>query len=768
MPDDPPVTQSGTQQGNPLNVREGQVGRLNVTRMDVATGQVKDLQVDILREIRDNTEKTGGQDKTLQESLKKMNESLRTLVGKTTPGGGEGADSVQGMLTHLVKTQQDFKALDAILKSNTLEFREWGKLVSEGIKIQRRATFREFNEQIFRVTQNLANLNKGISKVWQETKNLFEISQTGLIEVTAIFEDIAAGALKNRDALKTTVPTIVEMAERGNMLMGVLGNSAAEIATAFKANREIVEKAGIDLKRIPFEQQNEILSDLLVSQRRVGVQGDSREILQSRAAREQLEYLQQISFATGKSVKELMKMNVEERKTFEELFGLGIISKEQLDAMSLLSQGMKATGQTSIIELFTQALQEGGTELGLRKVLAASPGLMMFAGQGRNMENLLGAFETFKRTDLDKDKQTDILTQQLLNLERMAGSSIRGAAAFQEGGGLAARIMAEAFGRTPGKGGGPGGADSGFTGMAAELVKANASTGAEITGAVNALQEWLASNIGPFADLALAMGLHTAAMIAHSLAIGGSAVGSLVGKLRGRGMTLETTKQAGKRVAGMNAAKTGGRAALGTAARVGATALGGTAAVAGAGALGYLIGQEVVGPLINAAIASATGVEGATLGTTNVARGFFGAIPGLRHIEDQEQKKKIDAEVKRIREFHAKKKAQREAISKGVSPVKGINPSVGDSATVSPADAEGRKPKTTPANDPMLVQLVSQNAHLMSIVTLLTTANELGLDMIDGIGTVSSEVVAPNARRRVRGANAAAFSDFQSPGEGLE
>ncbi len=68
----------------------------------------------------------------------------------------------------------------------------------------------------------------------------------------------------------------------------------------------------------------------------------------------------------------------------------------------------------------------------------------------------------------------------------------------------------------------------------------------------------------------------------------------------------------------------------------------------------------------------------------------------------------------------------------------------------------------------MLVQLVSQNAHLMSIVTLLTTANELGLDMIDGIGTVSSEVVAPNARRRVRGANAAAFSDFQSPGEGLE
>jgi hypothetical protein len=692
-----------------------------------------------------------------------MTKSLQVLVTNSSGGGGggdgEGEQATKGMLSNIRKVNAEMEILHPILKSDRIEFKKWGILFKEGIKIQRKANWRELNEQILRTTESMADLRSGINKVWGETKNLFELSQTGLIEVTALFEDIAAGQLKSRDALKTTVPTIIEMAERGRMLMGTLGDSAAEIATAFKANRKIVEEAGIDLKRIPFDQQNEILTDILINQRRMGVQGDNREILQSRSARETIEHLQQISFATGKSMKELMKMNVEERKTFEELAGLGIISREQIDTMTKLSQKMRLSGQEVAADFFREAL---GTQGGLAGLIGKNPGMAMFAGQGNNRRILEEAHKVYQRTDLDPTVQAQLMREILGGLEDMTQGLATGIAAQGLGGGTLSQMMFAARGLMPLKGDETEG--GGLTGVAEELAKTNKSVGAETTGVINDLRAWLAANVGPFGDLAIAMALHTPAMLIHAASLfkGG-----------GRGMSLETGKQATSRINAMNNAKNaakGGRlAAMGrmaaTGGRFALAGLGATAGVAGAGLLGWQIGSLVVGPLINAAVEAATGKKGATLGTTDAAKGFFNFIPGLKHVVDKEAQSKTEAEVQRIREFHANKKAQREATAKGVSPVKGINPNIGDPATVAPADAEGRKPKIVPADDPMLVQLVTQNTHLMSIVTLLTTANTIGTDIIDTIGgskVPSTAGVTPATTKERR--NAVLFSDMQSAG----
>jgi hypothetical protein len=170
--------------------------------------------------------------------------------------------------------------------------------------------------------------------------------------------------------------------------------------------------------------------------------------------------------------------------------------------------------------------------------------------------------------------------------------------------------------------------------------------------------------------------------------------------------------------------------------------------------------------LINAAVAAATGRKGATLGTTDAAKGFFDLIPGLSHVVDKEAQSKTEAEVQRIREFHANKKAQREAAAKGVSPVKGISPSTGDPVTVSPADVLGRTPKIIPPDDPMLTQLVSQNTHLLSIITLLTAANEIGTGIIDTIGGSLTANASPlRAGRPVRRTALPVFSDMAAAGD---
>ena len=64
---------------------------------------------------------------------------------------------------------------------------------------------------MFRFGQDMADIRGGMREAWQKTKELYEVSQTGLIEVTAIFDDLGAAALKNRDALQSTAEMVVKL-----------------------------------------------------------------------------------------------------------------------------------------------------------------------------------------------------------------------------------------------------------------------------------------------------------------------------------------------------------------------------------------------------------------------------------------------------------------------------------------------------------------------------------------------------------------------------
>ena len=110
---------SSTERGSPVNVETS--GNVTVTRKDVATGEVKDLQADLLRELiaccKDHTKtlkdvivdtknevhnvvdeakkqnsdgKKGGSGVKWQEAMLEMNRNIRSLLSKSTGGSGGG------------------------------------------------------------------------------------------------------------------------------------------------------------------------------------------------------------------------------------------------------------------------------------------------------------------------------------------------------------------------------------------------------------------------------------------------------------------------------------------------------------------------------------------------------------------------------------------------------------------------------------------------------------------------------------------------------
>lgn len=742
MPDDPPVSQGGTERGDPLNVREGEVGRLNVTRMDVATGQVKDLQVDLLREIRDATKKTGEGDNTLNSHMEKMADSMKVLVQRGSAGGGEDSQAMRGFLTDITKVGQEHEALRDILASETIEFRKWGQLFTSGVRVQFKASMRELNEQVFRASQRMSDLGAGFSSLWRETKQLFEVSRTGLMDVTAVYEDLGARALKDRDSLQSTVPMIIEMAERGNFLMGALGSSAAEISAAFEANREFVEDAFGDqlIGRASFRQQNELLSDLLNLERRAGVEGTNRDILQSRDTREQLEVLAQIAFSTGKTVAEVMKLHEQEAKTLGQLEVANVISIEERQSLRDVFRQLETQGMGEIRDELMRVLQEGGVEQGLIQAMA-DPAFARLMAQGQNQALWQEAMRA-AASGGDPAAMADTIGKLFSRMVGFDASSSVASAKFYKGvegafgaiGAGKARVGARegaAEARRRGEVGAPGG-PLGALGVKEALIESQQTVGAEVTKAVNSIEEWLDNNIGTaFMGLSGAIATNIVGAIGTFLGIG---AGTVVGaKLAAKGLTSTLGVQGG------NVATKSTREAAERAARKEAAEQAGKKA--GAKGLGKLAGKKLpfgIGLVIAAGFAldrilSEGDFAGAGL---DIAEGAAAIVPGVGTAASLAiGGASVARDVSRARE-----------------------------AAAGPTAAGA--PTAPTSGNPFYAQLVEQTTHLTSIVTLLTTANEINTVLSDNIGGFIGAGAAPTpgGPTRRRNEEAAAFSDFQSSG----
>jgi len=765
---------SSTERGTPVNVSDATVGTVTVTRMDVATGEVKELQVDLLKALNASIgeqtetlssviegakERVGGRGGPSDETLKGLEKAILALVQKPTGGGGDdGGGGPGGGIGDVISAGRDYTAVlgegseeakefAKKMRSGRFELDMWTKLFTKGSIAGLQNQIDGLKTSIFRFSQDLTDLRSGFNKVWQEGKRVFEMSQTGLVEVTAIYEDLGAAALKNRDAMIATADTLKEMASGGTVAIGILGRDVEEVATTFKRNRELIDKQFGEeyLQRIPFEQQNELLTEILVTQKRMGVMGSDEAILTSRGAREQMDMLKLIAAATGKTVTEIMKLQDEEKKTMAELVANNIISQDQANSLIATQGVLRNFNMGGIADLLQKSIEEGGVKQGLL-MLQQDPGMAQFLGVGENRQLFQQSIEAAADKTMKPEDAAQLIQENFARMSQAGMDPVvmaqlrkefpilaevgkaRGEALLRQGGQTIPEIMAE-------------------------QRRKEGEAGAGITGAINTLSEFITNNFGTTGPLILAV-------LANTFALWRNTVGRGLGGGRGKGMALETTAQATKRVAAQNAAKgaagkgAGRFASMGRGVAGAATAAMSTTAGAllTAGAIGAAVGHFVVGPLIDAGIEKSTGVEGATLGTTDAAASFFEAI-GLGHKEDEEQKRRVEKMTQDvIRKAAERRKAKRAAeVAKGVSTVKGVAPTTpGDVAVVAPSEVTNPEAAKAPEDNPMNAELIKQTVHFETLIDLITQGNITRTNMLDVIGQTAAPVPGKHSSPRTR------------------
>jgi len=124
--DNPPVSEGTTQSRRPLNMDEANVSNVKVTRMDVNTGEIKELQTDLLREICDCIEASSGDmaktlrdeiraskavlKKTLQENRAAITKAIERTGGSGS-GGRTGGSGTNDVIQEMKTVEEELKGI---------------------------------------------------------------------------------------------------------------------------------------------------------------------------------------------------------------------------------------------------------------------------------------------------------------------------------------------------------------------------------------------------------------------------------------------------------------------------------------------------------------------------------------------------------------------------------------------------------------------------------------------------------------------------------
>jgi len=774
---------SATERGTPVNVNTS--GNVTVTRKDVATGDVKSAQEDLLKELckcidnqtdtlgsiiegakKDIVKAVGGgggsgsgsgsgsgddkKDKSREKrdkdntnkivkNLKKIADEIKAVIAKPGGGGGDsgkdsGSDSAIAAQAH----KEIYDELAKVMKSNVLEFSKWGRLFKKGAGVEITRNIGNVNKSLLDFGQRLTDVSSAWRKASGDAMSILEIGQGGMIDVTSLLTDLGSSIISNRDALQASAKTVIEFREQNMLLIGTLGDNLEEVSEAFKRNRDAVDAAfGEDfLGKIPFDEQNVILADLLESQKRAGIKSETGTILQSQASRSQLQFLQEISYQTGQTVKEVMKLYKEEAKTYNTLEALGLLKEGEGAKAGMSAKRLRDGGQGAMVDTITEIITAGSIGQWMKK----NDSNAVFASQGNNTQLLEEAVNQFVLGTAESSDNITELGKQLKNVE-MGGSMGAGGilAAYPELQQLAT-LRQDAQAR---------GDDSSYADVEAAAKRQADSTsgkiGATIASTYNDVREFMANNFGATGDLVLALTANTGAVIWNTLSRKG---------ITGGGMA-DTAGKAGKglwnKAKGLgNAAKTAGGAAL---TGIGASTV---AAAVAAGVGIWQGGQAITSAFepggsrsdINDALNSIAPNVMETLGN-----GVFGGIDRVAALFGSDSaQERIDAQNK----YKDMKLAEEESRAKsalarknGLSPVKGVAPATaGDMATVAPSEVTSST--VTPLNTPSNAELVKQTNQLDQLIQLTIAGNVARTDTLNAInksgGPETGRISAPKGR----------------------
>jgi hypothetical protein len=524
-------------------------------------------------------------------------------------GGGGGGIVAKQRAAEIELSTQSQEALKGEAAQQKILFGQYGRFIKDGALVQLGNNFRNLNDSVFQAAKNFMDLSSAGRDISSASKDLLELSRTGIIEVTALATDLGAGVFKDRASMQATAKTVMDLAGENTFLIGTLGNNLEEVATALYAAQNTVDDAFGDnlLGRLTEQDRFVVMADMLAEQKRLGVQTSNKNILESQQFREEIMLFQQIAASTGMTVTEVMKLQKETKKTVAELVFNGVMTREQgqqANKMNILLNKI-APG---VGEFVSQAIMKGGTEQGLQQLLSES-GVAELAQIPGNMERLseIISLSTSGRSGLSDTETADEilrLARSVQGLSARTGGSQLLAANLREGSAFAQAIGkmvgdAAIASNDPNRFKGGVGAAGSQAGVGKSVVANLDNVGSQITQAVNDLQAFLTNNFSALAGLVPAITANTIALVINTIAHGG---GGLIGNLFKKvpGMNNPATR---KILESATKFKPGG-GGLGSL-KGATTSLGAGAGAAGAGA-GALIGTAAA-MIIGSAIALAVG-----------------------------------------------------------------------------------------------------------------------------------------------------------------
>lgn len=791
---------SATERGSPVNINTS--GNVTVTRKNVSTGDVKDDQSEALSELSKSVSEQTKTMASLLAETKKEIEEIKKLHGGTEKsgkgfeelvktmqsiaaqsgagGGGEGGGGGDGGGD---RGYSQFKAAtkqwelmeeagDIVSRTGIPAFEKFFDIFKTGAMTKFEQNMNRVNQAVFDFGERLADINGAARKTMGTVEEMFKAGQGGMIDITALYEDLGAGLMKNRDALNATFPVVQEFAEKQRMLIGTLGSNLEDVARSFKENREAAKAAFGDefLERIPFAELNEIQTTMLEQQRRSGVKATDNEILTSQRAHTQMQLLKDISFATGKTVAEVIKLQEEEGMTLEELRANGLVSeqtKQNLQAQFLMFKSMGMEGLPQMMQDIAEAGgitrfkgQEGVAAMmaqGNNDALVKELYDISRSGQGGTNEGMQRMLEIASQMQGLEDQTAEVASDMRTEFSKqIAIASINATRVKTQQDALREKGL-------------PAGLEA--------LTKAQKDTeggpGGTAQGWFNTLRETIENNLGGGGELAIALSYNTLALIANTgaLFMKGGGGGVIKGALKGGGNLLKKIPGAAKLMGLMGLG--GGAAAMNPATAAAAknadkftkgfnpTTTAGvdqatkatgkqTAKMAGkAGIKSILKKIPLVGLIAGLGFGIGRAMDGDWTGAgAEIASGAASLVPGIGTAASVG----IDAAL-----FASDlKKAQEDGVAGGPNPdSKGVAPSAGDKATVAPAGVRGGSTPAAPNANSVYVQLVAQTSHLSMLVGLMQQGNATRDTMLDTIGqgvmeTPGKPTMAGNRRGRTR------------------
>ena len=422
--DSPPPSEDQQSRGRSLNPgRSQQINRVEVTRMDVQTGEIKELQTDLLSEICDcideQTITLAKKLDQLQRELVKAMERQRKDRGKDRAGNKEA---------------ERMKKFGDSIRDSTETVKD-GKKETKGFVGGLQKAISGLDE--FRFSTIL--VAGAVTKMFHTFTENLELTKTSLFDLTDSFTD--TGALLREDRL-TTIESFKAMREaidRGAApAIGVLGDTLQEVGFELVQFQKRASEAGFDFAQsMDFREMSAATIQMLDLQRRAGIQGGIRDSSAEKSVFAQLTALRSISAFTGKTSDEIVKLTAEESRTFAELAASGSLNAQQVELFTGLHNFFKASGATNMATLMTEVADKGNIFLaaqqndGIRQLIAQFPEIVTWFERLQNDTSMLTDFRSddvgFFQNQLGMLKQIDITfasgaQRSKLDAENFAGA----------------------------------------------------------------------------------------------------------------------------------------------------------------------------------------------------------------------------------------------------------------------------------------------------------------------------------------------------------